>query len=144
MQLEVTLTKSGKFWVSEIAALDIMSQGTTKIEAVMMAISALKDLVSHYFEEGINVEPIGIERLGKRKSCFVRTSDYDTIVAFIVKHLRVKSETSVRGMASKLSVKGTGSVTQYESGKHCPSLEKIDAILRAFGKELRIDIADLK
>lgn len=52
MELEGRLWKSGKFWLVEVPALEVMTQGHSRKEALSMIADAIEGLVDCYFPTG--------------------------------------------------------------------------------------------
>ncbi len=51
MELEGKIWKDGKFWLVEVPAVDVCTQGYTRKEALRMIADAIKGLIDGYFPE---------------------------------------------------------------------------------------------
>src|ERR1700722_19697628 len=57
MELEGKIGKSGKFWLIEVRAVDVMTQGYSRKEALYMLNDAITGLIACYFPNaGIEVQ----------------------------------------------------------------------------------------
>jgi predicted RNase H-like HicB family nuclease len=54
MKLEGKVWKSGKHWLVEVPSLDVMTQGYSKEEALMMIRDAILQLTKSYFETDLD------------------------------------------------------------------------------------------
>lgn len=131
MELEGKIWKSKKFWLIEVLSLDIMTQGKTMEEAMMMiedvvyelAYSYLPDITKKTFRVTVNDYSKGV--IG------VSVSDSKRLFSLVLKRQREKSQTTIREAASRLGSKSPNSYAQYESGKINISLDKFEDLLHA-------------
>ncbi len=54
MELEARVWKDGKFWLIEVPALDLMTQGKSRKDALDMAKDAILGLLECYFESEVD------------------------------------------------------------------------------------------
>ena len=66
MELEGKIWKDGKFWIVEVPAINVCTQGFTRKEALLMIEDAIKELIFEYFKTA-NADPLIIEILDYEK-----------------------------------------------------------------------------
>ncbi len=131
MELEGTIFKSGKFWLVEIASLNLMTQSKTRKEALDMIVDAVMGLTECYFEsemeKGFTITATEYEKgiIG------VSSSDNKLLLALSLKRQREKSGSTVREAAARLGSSSPNAYAQYEKGRTRISLEKYDQLLKA-------------
>lgn len=115
MKIEGTVYKSGKFWLSEIPILDLMSQGKTKKEAIEMISDAITQLVH---SKGFKVQ---FEFNSKKKEFLITSNSTDKVISLILKRQREKSGLTISDVTSKLGFSSRNAYARYESSK-APSI----------------------
>ncbi len=131
MELEGKIWKSKKFWLVEVPSLDIMTQGKTMEEALMMiedviyelGFSYLPNITKKTFQITVNDYSKGV--IG------VSASDSKRLFSLVLKRQREKSQTTIREAADRLGSKSPNSYAQYENGKINISLDKFEDLLHA-------------
>jgi len=131
MEFEGTVWKEGRFWLIEIPALDVMTQGKTKKEALKMAQDATAGLVECYFES----------QMGKHFSVTINdysngiigvtSNDTKLLLALSLRRQREKSQSTVREVSERLGSKSPNAYAQYEKGRINISLDKYEQLLMA-------------
>ena len=124
MRFEGTVTRDGKWWLAEVPLLNAMTQGRTKKEALEMVADWLETM---------------IDRKGFRATVFstgkiefeVAGSDAAAMTALLLRRRRAASGTSLRDIASRLGSSSRNSYSRYERGEAIPTVEKLDALLKA-------------
>ena len=97
MQLGGRLWKSGKHWLVEVPALDAMTQGRTRADAIRM----LEDLVATMADDkGFAVEV----RQGRNGVVAIGASDVGTLARLVVRRQREKLESTAAGGAKRAGV----------------------------------------
>lgn len=133
MELEgkVWKDKKSSWWLIEVSFLDIMTQGRTRKEAIMMIEDAIiellkdsyMDLLNKNFQLSVSLYEEGVIGIG--------ASDDRLLFALGLKRQREKSGSSVRDVAKRLKSKSPNAYARYERALVRPSLEKCDQLLRA-------------
>ncbi len=124
MVLEGKIWKDGKYWLIEVPALDVMTQGKTKVEAFAMLRDAVKSLIHH---KGFTVSLTPYN-----ETTFVlEPNDHAALLALLLKRQRAKNGLTIAQMAKKLHVKSQNAYAQYEQGKSQPSINKLQDFLSA-------------
>jgi hypothetical protein len=124
MRFEGKLIRDGKWWLAEIPLLSALTQGRTKKEALVMIGDWLETMV---------------DRKGFRATVFPRGrtefeiagSDTAAMTALLLRRRREASGQSLREIASRLGATSRNSYARYERGDAVPTVEKLDALLKA-------------
>ncbi len=124
MRFEGELTRDGRFWLAEIPLLDALTQGRTKAEALKMIVDWLETMVNR---KGFHAE---VHPRGKREF-EISGSNAAAMTALLLKRLREASGVSLREIAIKMGASSRNAYARYERGDAVPSLEKLDALLKA-------------
>jgi predicted RNase H-like HicB family nuclease len=142
MELEGKIWKSGKFWLVEVPAIEVMTQGRSKKEALRMIEDAIEGLISCYFpdEEGkfkilVNDYEKGI--IG------VSCSNNSLLLAFSLRRQREASKSTVREVSERLGSSSPNAYAKYEKGRTRISLDQYERLLQAVNpqKPPRLKIA---
>ncbi len=137
MELEGTVFKSGKFWISEIPSLNLATQGKTKKEAVSMIADAVVGLIECYFESDVGKD-FSVTATEHGKGVIgISTSSNKLLLALSLKRQREKSGSTVREAAARLGSTSPNAYAQYEKGRTGISLEKYDQLLKAVNPNLQ-------
>lgn len=124
MRFEGRLTRDGRFWLAEIPILDAMTQGRTKAEALEMIADWLETMADR---KGFRAQvfPTG-------KNTFeVSGTNAAAMTAMLLRRRRQASGASLREVASRLGAQSRNAYARYERGEAVPTLEKLDALLKA-------------
>lgn len=133
--------KEGKFWLVEVPALDIMTQGRTKNEAYEM----IKDAI----ESHVRAEEFEIDVIPESTGTFILSveSPENTalLLGLMLKRLRAKSNLSLEEMRERLGVRSRYNYAQYEKGGILPGFTQMSNFLEAMGLQaiLNFNIAQL-
>jgi hypothetical protein len=124
MRFEGNVFRDGRFWLAEIPLLDAMTQGRTRAEALTMIGDGLETMVNRA-DFRAAVYPRG-------KSEFeVSGNDVPAMTALLLRRRREASGASLRDVASRLGATSRNTYAQYERGEAVPTMEKLDALLKA-------------
>jgi Helix-turn-helix domain len=124
MRFEGKLTRDGRFWLAEIPILDAMTQGRSKKEALEMMADWLETMVNR---SGFRV----LVHSGKDVHFEVSGSDTAAMTALLLRRLRETSGRSLAEVASRLGATSRNSYARYERGETVPTVEKLDALVKA-------------
>jgi len=131
MELEGKVWKNKKYWLIEVPSLEVMTQGTTKEEAIEMIRDAILELIYSYFKAA-SVKKIKLTvNVYKRNVIGVTASDSKIIMALSLIRQREKSGSTVREAAQRLGSTSPNSYAQYEKGKTRISLDHYEKLLQA-------------
>ncbi len=139
MELEGKVWKDphSSWWLVDVSFLDIMTQGKTRKEALIMAKDAitelLKDsyqnLLDKHFQITVTLYEDGVIGIG--------ASDKTLLFAFGLKRQRIKSGSSIRDVTRRLKSNSPNAYSRYERAQVRPSLEKYAELLHAANPQRR-------
>ncbi len=124
MRFEGRLKQDGRFWVAEIPALNGMTQGRTRTDALRMAGDWLETMVNR---RGFRAEVYPTGKYGFE----ISGSDVAAMTALLLRRRREASGASLRDVASRLGSASRNAYARYERGEAVPTVEKLDALLKA-------------
>ena len=105
MEMEGKIGKDGKFWLVEVPALDAMTQGKTRKEALAMVEDLVLEMTKNYFEDEIG-KGFSITVLDYKKDTIgVIASDNKLLLALSLRRQREKSGSTVREVSMRLGSK---------------------------------------
>ncbi len=124
MRFEGRLIRDGKWWLAEIPLLDAMTQGRSRKEALLMIGDWIETMVDRKGFRA-NVFPRG------KMEFEVAGSDTAAMTALLLRRRREASGQSLRDIASRLGASSRNAYARYERGDAVPTIEKLDALLKA-------------
>ena len=124
MRFEGNVYRDGRFWLAEIPLLDAMTQGRTRKEALAMVGDWLETMVNRPGFRA-SVHPRGAGEFE------VSGSDAGAMTALLLRRRREASGASLRDVASRLGSSSRNAYARYERGDAVPTLDKLDALLKA-------------
>jgi len=128
MRFEGRLKQEGRFWLAEIPALNAMTQGRSRTDALRMA--------ADWLETMVNRPKFRAEVHPKTKFEFeIGGSDVAAMTALLLRRRRAASGASLRDVASRLGSTSRNAYARYERGEAVPTVEKLDALLKAASPE---------
>jgi predicted RNase H-like HicB family nuclease len=124
MRFEGTLVRDGRFWLAEIPLLDAITQGRTRAEALKM--------IADWLETMVNRPDFIAEIYPRGKSEFeLAGNDVAAMTALLLRRRREASGASLRDVASRLGASSRNAYARYERGEVVPTVDKLDALLKA-------------
>lgn len=133
MEFEGSVKKDRKssLWLAEIKALDLMTQGHSKEDAVLMIKDAVLELLYDAFSEATaNEISLDIHFHGER-SFGLTASDSKLLLALALRRKRERAGISIREVTNRLKAKSPNAYAQYEQGKVNISIELLERFLSA-------------
>lgn len=137
MELDGTVLKDKKsrYWIVEVAALELMTQGTSKKNALLMIQDAIFELVEFYFSQS-DRKTLKLYLSEDEESGFGISSNNDKLLlALALKRQREISGLTIREASSNLGSSSPNAYSQYEKGKINISLDKYEDLLHAANPE---------
>lgn len=133
MELDGIIEKEskGKYWVVEVAALELVTQGKTRKNALEMIQDAILELVESYFGKPerkklkLQIFDDGNEGFG------VGSNNDKLLLSLALRRQREVSGLTIREVSSNLGSKSPNAYSQYEKGKINISLDKYEDLLHA-------------
>lgn len=124
MRFEGKLARDGRFWLAEIPLLDAMTQGRTRAEALIM--------IGDWLETMVNRPEFRAQVYARGKNEFeVSGNDIGALTALLLRRRREASGVSLREVAQRLGARSRNAYARYERGDVVPTIEKLDALLKA-------------
>lgn len=143
MEMEGKIWKDGRFWLIEVPALDALTQGKTRKEALAMVEDLILEMIRNYFEGAID-RGFSLTVLDYKKDIIgVKASDSRPFLALSLRRQREKGGSTVREVAKRLGSKSPNAYAQYERGKTSVSIDKYEELLMAANphEKLRLRVA---
>ncbi|MCB1109638.1 MAG: type II toxin-antitoxin system HicB family antitoxin [Chlamydiia bacterium] len=133
MELDGIIEKDpkGKYWIVEIASLELMTQGKNRKNALDMIQDAVLELVESYFGKTarkafkLSLSEDGSDGFGL--SC----NNDKLLLSLALRRQREVSGLTIREVASNLGSKSPNAYSQYEKGTINISLDKYESLLHA-------------
>ena len=133
MYLEGKIYKDGKFWLAEIPALDAMTQGHTKAEAM--------DMIIDWLDTAIDNSEFHAKIFDMHKDVFtIESVKPNLVLALLLRRQRAKSGLTIRDIAKLLNLKSHNSYSQYEKGSVEPSLSQVERFVTAMNPERKVTL----
>ena len=102
MELEGKIWKSGNFWLVEVPAIDVCTQGRSREQALKMIIDAIEVLITGYFPgEDMQKFTITVQDYGK-KEIGITTSNNSLMISFSLIRQREISKSTIREIVGRL------------------------------------------
>jgi len=133
MEFEGRIWKSrtSKFWLVEVPALDIMTQGTSRKNAMVMILDAINELLLAYFPKEL-VESLDIVVVEHKKGFIgISATDSKLLLALSLRRQRTKSGSTVREVAKRLGSNSPNSYAPYERGEKNFSIDQYEKLIHA-------------
>lgn len=130
MELEGKFWKNGKFWLIEVPAIEVMTQGHTKAKALKMIADAVEGLVTCYFPDEANDFKVYIKEY-KNGVIGVSTSNNSLMLAFSLRRQRELSKSTIREVSERLGSNSPNAYARYEKGRSRISLDQYERLLHA-------------
>ena len=134
MELEGKLWKNGNFWLIEVPAIEVMTQGKTREEALKMVGDAIEGLVECYFPEDTKGFKVNVQEY-KKGIIGVSTSNNSIMLAFSLRRQREMSKSTVREVSLRLGSNSPNAYARYEKGRTRISLDQYERLLQAVNPE---------
>ncbi len=131
MEMEGKIWKDGKCWLVEVPALDTMTQGKSRKEALVMVEDLVFEMARNYFEDEVGKEFTVTVIDYKKDVIGVTASDNRLFLALSLRRQREKSGSTVREASERLGSKSPNAYAQYERGKTSISVDKYEELLTA-------------
>lgn len=122
MELIGKITKDGKFWLAEVEGLDIMTQGKTRKDALMMIKDAI-ELVADVKGFSVTVKDLGDNLFS------IEPSDEKVLYGLSIKRLRSKMHIAREDLAEALEQTSTTTIARYERYESKPKTEQYSRML---------------
>ena len=137
MKFQGKAFKSGKFWLAEIPFLELMTQGRTKKELLLMVEDLFITLANKKgFEVYVKCSRDGVLEIG--------SNDNKVMIGLLLKRQRQLNNLTVQEMADRLGSSSKNAYARYEQGKTLPSIDKLQELLSAAGSVSDVVISEAR
>lgn len=124
MRFEGTVARDGRWWLAEIPLLEAMTQGRTRKEAL--------EMIGDWLETMVDRDGFHATVYTHGSSEFeVAGTDAAAMTALLLRRRREASGASLRDLATRLGSSSRNAYARYERGDAVPTMEKLDALLKA-------------
>ena len=124
MKFQGNILKDGKFWLANIPFLELMTQGSSKKELLLMVEDLFITLAnSKGFEVNVKCTKEGILEVG--------SNDNKIMVGLLLKRKRELANLTIQEVATRLGSNSKNAYARYEQGKTLPSIDKLQELLSA-------------
>ena len=131
MRFQGKLSRDGRWWLAEIPVFAAITQGRTRAEVLEMAADWFTSLVNR---KGFSVH---VHETGKG-TFEVGSHDTRTMIALMLRRQRQHSGLSLAQVAERLGASSRNAYARYEQGVSVPTVDKLDALLRAIAPDREI------
>ncbi|MEO6259661.1 MAG: helix-turn-helix transcriptional regulator [Thermoanaerobaculia bacterium] len=116
--------RDGRWWLAKVPLLEATTQGRTRKEALEMIGDWLETMIDR---KGFHatVYPHGSAEFE------IAGNDAAAMTALLLRRRREASGTSLRDLAIRLGSSSRNAYARYERGDAVPTVEKLDALLKA-------------
>jgi predicted RNase H-like HicB family nuclease len=116
-------SRKNDYWLVEVPILDLVTQAESPDEITEMVKDAIECLVNR------KKFKVSVEK--RKNEIFVESNDPKLLMSLILKRQRAKQHMTLEEVTINLGAKSINEYAQYEKGKHLPSLEKLESLLKA-------------
>jgi ribosome-binding protein aMBF1 (putative translation factor) len=124
MRFEGRLRKKGRFWLVEVPILDVMTQGRSRREALVMIKDAIESLADR---PGLSVTV----HATRGNDLEIEGDDTAVIVALLLRRQREKHGLSLADVAKRLGQSSRNAYARYEQGTSVPTVDTLNRLLHA-------------
>jgi predicted RNase H-like HicB family nuclease len=114
--------KNGALWLVEVPALDVMTQGRTRREALEMIADAIEGYVD---KRGFSMEV----HPGEGDAIEVGSRDVAALTALLLRRRRQASGLTLAEVAARLGARSHNAYARYEQGRCAPTVAKLAKLL---------------
>src|SRR6185312_5507096 len=133
MKLSGRLWKDGSYWLIECPALQAVTQGRTKRDAL--------DMMVDWVRTSLDNDEFPVEIMAGPEDTFaMRFADPKPVGGLIIERARNVAGLTLDQLAKSLGVKSRSTAAHYESGKHAITIDKLSEVFEAMGMEIEIDV----
>jgi hypothetical protein len=128
MRFSGRVWKDGATWLVEVPALDVMTQGRTKRDALAMIADAVEGFVDR---PGFRAEV----RVGDGGAIEVGSTNAAALTALLLRRRRQASGLTLAEVAARLGARSHNAYARYEQGRAVPTVEKLVELLSVVDDE---------
>lgn len=136
MEFTARIKKEGKFWLIQIKELDMMTQGMTRKEAIIMIKDLFQEMLYDQFELKLEISLLSEE---KESATLFVPDQY--AIPFVLKRLRALKGKTIQEISKLCGFKSINAYAQYEQGKRIPGIEQLEKFLEIMGAHLKMAVS---
>ena len=126
MKFQGKAFKDGNFWLADIPFFELMTQGRTKKELLLMVEDLFITLADKKsFEVNVKCTKDGILEIG--------SNDNKVMISLLLKRKRQLNNLTIQQVAERLGSTSKNAYARYEQGKTLPGIDKLQELLNATG-----------
>ena len=126
MKFQGKAFKDGNFWLADIPFFELMTQGRTKKELLLMVEDLFITLADKKgFEVNVKSTKDGILEIG--------SNDNKVMISLLLKRKRQLNNLTIQQVAERLGSTSKNAYARYEQGKTLPGIDKLQELLKATG-----------
>jgi hypothetical protein len=131
MRFPGRIRRDGRFWLVEVPALDAVTQGRTKREALAMVedlvetMAGVRGFRATVYPTGGETFEIGGNRLG-------------VLLALLLRRQRERQGLTLAEAAERLGQRSRNAYARYEQGRAMPTVEMVERLLKAIAPDQKI------
>lgn len=116
-------SKKSDIWLAEIPILDLATQAESPQD--------IPDMVKDAIECLVNKSKFKVSVEKRKGELFIESNNPKLLTGLILKRQRSRKHMTLEEVTANLGAKSINDYAQYEKGKHLPSLEKLESLLKA-------------
>ena len=126
MKFQGKAYKDGAFWLADIPLFELMTQGRTRKELLLMVEDLFITLVNKKnFEVNVKCTQDGVLE--------IEANDNKALVGLLLRRRRQLNNLSVQQVAERMGSSSKTAYARYEQGKTLPGIDKLQQLLGATG-----------
>ena len=137
MILEGKVWKDGRHWLIECPALDAMTQGFTKKEALEMMVDCVRTALNDPCFK-FQIRDVGKEEFQ------MSFDEPKQILGLMIDQAREAEGLTYDEVAKRVGLKSRSGIRTMASGKHDPQFSKLAKVFSAIGYELQVNLVRSK
>ncbi len=121
MNISGTIIKDGKHYLASIPALDALTQGTSKTNAMAMAVAWVRDILDR--------PDLPLVATATQDGFRLTTTEPAPIIALMLRRQRAAAGLSLADVAARLGSTSRNTYARYEQGRSVPTIDQLDRLL---------------
>ena len=131
MRFPGRIRRDGRFWLVEVPALDAVTQGRTKREALAMVEDLVETMAgARGFRATVYPTGGGTFEIGG--------NHLEVLLALLLRRQRERQGLTLAETAERLGQRSKNAYARYEQGRAMPTVEKVEQLLKAIAPNQRI------
>ena len=128
MRFQGELRREGRHWLVGVPVFDALTQGRTRREAL--------DMIADWFATMVDSPGFAVSvHVTSPSTLEIAAEDARPMISLLLRRQRQRSGLSLAQAAERLGAKSRNAYARYEQGAAVPTVEKLDALLRAIAPD---------